>query len=115
MEDILRNYYQISSRHLLTRIGKNTYQHEEWVYSIMNLKDKEVLYDEQAMLAEFCLHNGYEHVMCVIPNVYGEYMTTIRDEQYVVSKGKINFYQDEGSHGQRLAHFHQLNQSYPYE
>lgn len=115
MENMLRNYYHLSSRNPMARIGKNTYQHEEWVYSIMNIKDKEVLYDEQAMLAEFCFYNGYEHIMCIIPNVYGEWITSYQDEEYVVSKGKMNIHQEGIPQGQILANFHRINQTYPYE
>lgn len=115
MEQLLTDYYNISHQRL-TKVEQNTFiDNEQYVYSITFIEEDERIYDEQAMLAAYCIQEGYVHVQNIIPNIYGSWITPYNDHPLLLSAGLLNPLSEQISDGRLLANFHLVNQAYPYE
>src|SRR5690625_3377892 len=87
MEQLLTDYYNISHQRL-TKVEQNTFiDNEQYVYSITFIEEDERIYDEQAMLAAYCIQEGYVHVQNIIPNIYGSWITPYNDHPLLLSAG----------------------------
>jgi len=90
---------------------------EQYIFSIDPLNQDEQLYGEQNSLAQYCIYQGYEHFMRIIPNKYGEMLTTVNDNKFLVCQGRLHSTSTatRDLSGQLLAQFHKNNYTYPYE
>lgn len=90
-------------------------KNNEYVYVTIPVKNKEIMYMEQAALSYYLYENGYVQTACPIPNLSGDWFTNDDDQNYIVVKLSRNLSTNERSHGQRMANFHQLGAHYRYE
>lgn len=115
VEKLLKQYYDLYEYDHIRKRDDYFIVNEQYVYSIMTLNNNEMFYDEQNSLAKFCIEQGYEQFLQIIPNSFGERITNYENEQVIVCKASLSFPQGQISAGEKLAQFHQINYSYPYE
>lgn len=112
---MLHNKYgiQIIGEHLQ---NEHVYFHDaHHHYVTMRTDNKKDIYLEQAALAHYLIENGFYQTTQPIVNTSGDWFTEHQGERILVLR-IIQFQREERpEHGKQLAHFHQLNKSYPYE
>src|SRR5690625_2746657 len=118
MRYMLDAYYDIQVNHEVNVDGRSGYQThhlDNYTYFIIRVKNNKAIHMEQALLAYFLIENGFEQTVLPIQNLHGEWITVIKDESFIVCRGKKREQIKVISHGRELAHFHLTSMTYPYE
>lgn len=115
METVLTQYYNIFNARPIQKYDNCFIDNEEYVYSITSLNNNEVFYEEQNSLAKFCIEQGYESFMQIIPNSFGQIITSFKEQNLLVSRGRLSLFRGKATAGRELAQFHLSNYLYPFE
>lgn len=115
MNDLLTNYYQINAVARKVVDEKQGFIDDKYVYFIMSADNKEAIHMEQATLAYFLVENGFNQVALPIPNINGDWITEHEENRYMVVRHSFSKRETATSHGQLLANFHRVNQTYQYD
>lgn len=115
MREFLNTYYGIQVNGEVEINGRLGYPDHEYVYFTISSNNNKAIHMEQATLAYYLVENGYPQTAFPIPNLNGEWITTIEKHNYIVVKVKSLQNDILISHGEMLANFHQRNMAYNYE
>lgn len=114
-EQLLFEQYGIRSEEPIMVDNIKGYKKGEYVYFIIFAENKEIIHMEQATLAYFLAEQFSDYIAIPIPNVQGEWFTSLNESAYIVLQIKINDWSRRIAGGEDLAQFHQLGTTYNYE
>lgn len=115
MNDLLSAFYQIDVVDRKVVDGRQGFLDDKYVYFITSADDKEAIHMEQATLAYHIVETGFEQVALPIPNINGQWITEHEGKRYMVLRYAFTPREVTSSHGQLLANFHRVNQSYQFD
>lgn len=107
--------YAIDVKKKTILYDKEAYLDESYVYFIIPLHSKEMIYMEQAALSYYLYENNYFHIAYPIPTIQGNWFISDGKEKYMVLKVAQTNHHNFTSHGYQLAELHRLGSIYKYE
>lgn len=115
VKELLAAYYAINHPQEKNAEGRTRFKYKEHLYFTIIVTNNKAIHMEQTTLAYFLAENGFQQAATLVPNIYGEWITTYQGQEYMVVKVADLQESIQGEHGALLARFHQLNSHYHYE
>ncbi|WLV23880.1 hypothetical protein QR721_09555 [Aciduricibacillus chroicocephali] len=115
MYELLVTDYALDIRDTTSITGRHCFCDEQYAYFTICIENKEAIFAEQAILASFLKENGCRGTAWPIRNVEGEWYSVYKGKRYFVCCAEIEYFSDDYSEGELLAHFHKQFSHYPYE
>lgn len=114
-QHFLSEYYSIHAEDKIFYDGLRGYSQDNTISFIMPVVNKEPVLMEQTVLAYFLRENGFYHIAVPIRNKENEWFTMWEGQNCMVLWTE-QLQQDYSlSVGERLAYFHEVGSTYPYE
>lgn len=115
MKNLLATYYGIQTEGSCFLDGAEGFMGNDYIYFIIPSGNKEAIHPEQLALSYYLFENVVQKTATPVQNVNGEWSTLFMGEEYTVVKMRPVDRDSQTSHGQELAHFHQVGSGYPFE
>ena len=114
-QHFLYNFYSIHADDEIYYDGQKGYSQDNTISFIMPVVNREAVLMEQTVLAYFLKENGFRHLAIPVRNKENEWFTMWQDQSYMVLWTEQLKESDSLSPGEKLAYFHEIGTTYPYE
>ncbi|MEC5424926.1 hypothetical protein QGM71_15675 [Virgibacillus sp. C22-A2] len=115
LKTMLATYYAIHDGKELVVNGRDGYKYDGYLYFIILMENKEIIYMEQAALAYYLVEKGYPQMAIPIRNINNEWFTIYEGNNYMVIQVQQVKQVNEDTNGKLLADFHQIGTLYNFE
>ncbi|RDW18711.1 hypothetical protein CWR48_10330 [Oceanobacillus arenosus] len=115
LRELLSTHYNIQVEEKISLNGKEGYRQGNQFYFTTTNDNREVILMEQAAVAYYFMENDHKQITMPIPNLYGEWFSSIADKSYMVFQVQQLNQEQRQTAGKALATFHQLGSNYRYE
>lgn len=115
MYELLVTDYALDIKDTTTISDRHCFCDERYAYFTTCIEDREAIFIEQAVLAIFLKENGCRGMAWPIRNNDGDWHTVYKGKRYLVCCTEVEYFSDDYSSGELLAHFHKRFSHYPYQ